>query len=161
MGFSIFELNLFWREKGHYLKSFFPLFLLSQKGKKGRKGASEVQYLWQNHCLITDCCNPLVGGEIWGGEVSCIALQITLCLEFIPAPHLDPLCSSVSKPWAHVLWGRSKAVCVCCFAAGVPWLSLKVGFSWICWVLANNCRMGASIWKASLWQMDSALQSSH
>jgi len=54
-------------KKAIILNLFSPFsFFFLQKGKKKKeeKEASEVQYLWQNHCLIADSFNPLVGGDI-------------------------------------------------------------------------------------------------
>jgi len=46
------------------LFSPFSFFFFTKRKKEEEKEASEVQYLWQNHCLIADSFNPLVGGDI-------------------------------------------------------------------------------------------------
>jgi len=46
------------------LFSPFSFFFFKKWKKEEEKEASEVQYLWQNHCLIADSFNPLVGGDI-------------------------------------------------------------------------------------------------
>lgn len=49
-------------KKAIILNLFFPFSSSYKKRRKG-KAASEVQHLWQTHCLITCSFHPLEGGS--------------------------------------------------------------------------------------------------
>lgn len=116
------------KKKAIILNLFFFPFSSSYKKRRKGKAASEVQHLWQAHCLITCSFHPLEGGELVGrwqpavfGVMAPVAPQIMPGLGyFLSHPSLDLLCSRISELWVHFPREKQSHSCY-----GVLWVSLN------------------------------------